>query len=93
MASLNYMFELIGSLVEAVAGYVAVSISKNGKISKKRILYIAISTGSIFFIGFSIYNLISSEKNWIYELLLFSLALSFLTYLLILALAKLAKNK
>ena len=47
------MFELIGSLVEAVAGYVAAFIVKDGKVSKERILYISILTGLIFLIGFS----------------------------------------
>jgi len=81
------MFELIGSLVEAAAGYTAAFIAKDGKISKKRILYISIFTGIIFFIGYSFYNLLENENNWILELIVFSSKISLVTYIVIYLLA------
>lgn len=82
------MFELIGSLVEAVAGYVAAFIVKDGKVSKERILYISILTGLIFLIGFGAYNILHNESNWICDLLIFSISVSLITYIFVFVLKK-----
>ncbi|MCR0012454.1 hypothetical protein ACWB3A_09785 [Acinetobacter baumannii] len=87
------MFELIGSLVEAVAGYTAAFIAKDGKISKKRILYISIFTGLIFLIGYSFYNLFEKENDWFIQLSVFSLIISMITYAVIYLLAMIFRKR
>lgn len=83
------MFKLISSLVENIAGYISTFVSKDGKITKNRILYILI--GIIFLIEYSSHNLV--KNNRFFELLSFSSILSLVTYILIYLLSMLIKNK
>ena len=80
------MFELIGGLIEASAGYLTGRFQASNKTASHiSIAVVSLLCGLILFIGLGAYELIFPSpkipENWGYALILFSVAISLFSFL------------
>jgi len=80
------MAELISTLTEAISAYIAGYIFSDGKYSRKRILYVSVISGILFFIGYGILEVVNPSKYGSFYALITLLFFSLLTILAIYAL-------
>ena len=92
------MFELVGTLVEAVAGYLGgwFQGSKRAE-SHVGMLVLSLLCGLVAFVGYGVYELVAPSPkrpdDWAYALALFSLLASILMFLLLELVAWIEKKR